>query len=142
MSNTRCSNRVRQYLPQQLSDFDSLVQQVFGPTRGFAQAGHAAASLWEEDGAVHLEVDAPGVQRDDVGLTYDKGVLEVRLTRKSPEGERTRLHDERAYGDFVRRVSLPDTVDPDSIEATLADGVLRVQLQKRPEAQPKQIEIR
>jgi HSP20 family protein len=102
----------------------------------------APASIWEAEDKFHIEVDAPGVAKDDVELTFEKGVLQITLERKAPEGERTNWHNERGYGKVSRSVSLPDTVDPDTIAAELNNGVLHVSINKRPEAQPKRIDVK
>ena len=62
--------------------------------------------------------------------------------RKKPEEERTGWHEERAYGKVTRSLKLPETIDPESIEATVADGVLHVTVAKTPEAQPKRIDVK
>jgi HSP20 family protein len=49
--------------------------------------------------------------------------------------------DERRYGKVTRTVTLPESIDPESIAGKLTDGVLHVTVAKRPEAQPKRIEI-
>ena len=58
------------------------------------------------------------------------------------EDGRKFVHQERAYGKVQRLIKLPDTVDPDNIEAELKDGVLRLYLKKRPELQPKKIQVK
>ena len=90
----------------------------------------------------HIELDAPGVAKEDVDLTFDKGTLQVSLERKVPEGDRTNWHNERGFGKVTRSVSLPDTVDPATIAAELTNGVLHVTITKRPESQPKKIEVK
>ena len=102
----------------------------------------APASIWEANNTFHIEVDAPGVKKEDVELTFDKGALQITLERKAPEGERTNWHNERGYGKVSRSVSLPDTVDPETITAELTNGVLHVTIQKLPVAQPKKIDVR
>ena len=62
--------------------------------------------------------------------------------RKAPEGERNYLHHERAYGKIERVITLPETVDSEKIDAELKDGVLRLQLAKKPELQPKKIQVK
>ena len=46
------------------------------------------------------------------------------------------------YGPIQRLISLPETVDPERIEAELKDGVLRLTLAKKPELQPKKIQVK
>jgi Hsp20/alpha crystallin family len=57
-------------------------------------------------------------------------------------GERTNWHNERGYGKVSRTVTLPETGDPETIEAELNNGVLHVTISKLPQAQPKRIDVR
>lgn len=122
------------------SEFDSLFNHLFRAEE--VALWRAPASLWEADSTIHVEVDAPGVQKDDVAITFDKGTLTIGLERKAPEGERKSWHNERGYGKVSRSVSLPETVDPETISAELTSGVLHVTIQKLPEAQPKKIDVK
>jgi HSP20 family protein len=133
-------NRVGQLFPGSLREFDSLMNQVLGGGR--ATTWHAPASIWEAESTFHVELDAPGVAKEDVDLTFDKGTLQIALERKLPEGDRTNWHNERGFGKVTRSVSLPDTVDPSTIAAELTSGVLHVTIGKRPESQPKKIEVK
>jgi HSP20 family protein len=123
--------------------FDSLVDQFFGPgsTRGI-QAFYVPASVWEDNDSYHVEMDVPGVTRDNVDVTFEKGTLRITTERPAPEEQRVGLVDERRYGKVTRTVSLPESIDLDSIAASLTDGVLHVTVAKKPEAQPKRIEIK
>ena len=103
---------------------------------------HAPASIWEAESTFHVEVDAPGVAKEDVDLTFDKGTLQIGSGTQGPEGERTNWYNERGFGKVTRNVSLPDTVDPSTITAELTSGVLHVTINKRPESQPKKIEVK
>ena len=133
-------NRLGHLLPSPLPEFDNLFNHFFRPEE--VTMWRAPASIWEADNTFHIEVDAPGVAQEDVELTFDKGALQITLERKAPEGERTNWHNERGYGRISRSVSLPDTVDPETISAQLANGVLHVTITKRPEAQPKRINVK
>jgi HSP20 family protein len=133
-------NRVGQLFPGGFREFDTLMNQFF---RGEgALLWQAPASIWEADSMFHVEVDAPGVAKEDIELTFDKGTLQIALDRTAPEGDRTNWHNERGFGKVTRSVSLPDTVDPSTITAELSNGVLHVTIGKRPEAQPKKIEVK
>jgi len=48
---------------------------------------------------------------------------------------------ERSYGRFTRSFTLPNTVDPEHIQAHIENGVLKVSVPKREEAKPRQIKI-
>ena len=73
---------------------------MLGPGKTLLARTTQAASLWEDDDSIHLEIDAPGVAREDINLTFEKGTLEVRINRKRPEGDHPVLLDERV----LRRV--------------------------------------
>jgi HSP20 family protein len=140
MNNTLQRNRLGGLLPTSMPEFDKLVNQFFRSDE--VALWRAPASIWEADNTFHLELDAPGVAKEDVELTFEKGNLLITLDRKAPEGERTYWHNERGYGKVSRSVSLPDTVDPESISAELTNGVLHVSVTKKPEAQPKRIDVK
>jgi HSP20 family protein len=140
MTNALQKNRLGGLLPTALPEFDNLFNHFFRAEE--VALWRAPASIWEADNTFHIEVDAPGVAKEDVELTFDKGALQITLERKAPEGERTNWHNERGYGKVSRSVSLPDTVDAETIAAELTNGVLHVSITKRPEAQPKRIDVR
>ena len=143
MTNSISKNRLRECVPSTWGEFDSLLKEVLHP-RTFTglRVPYAPASLWEEEGAYHVELDVPGIPRGDIELTFEKGTLTITAERKKPEAERTGWHEERAYGKITRSLKLPETIDPESIEATVADGVLHVTVAKTPEAQPKRIDVK
>ena len=140
MTNALHRNRLGRLLPGGLPELDTLFNQFFRAEE--VAMWRAPASIWEADNTFHIEVDAPGVTKEDVELTFDKGSLQVTMERKAPEGERTNWHNERGYGKVSRSVSLPDTVDPNTITAELTSGVLHVTITKLPEAQPKKIDVK
>ncbi len=140
MSHALHRNRLGRRLSAGLPELDTLFNQFFRSED--VTTWHAVLSIWEADKTFHVEVDAPGVKKEDVALTFDKGTLQITMERKAPEGERTNWHNERGYGNVSRSVSLPDTVDPETITAELTNGVLHVTITKLPEAQPKKIDVR
>jgi HSP20 family protein len=82
----------------------------------------------EEENRFVVQVDLPGVDKKDIEITADRGVLTIK-------GERA----ER--GTFVRRFTLPDTAQADAISARHTNGVLEVAIPKQPQAQPKRIDV-
>jgi len=139
----KCSspNRLQAFVPGNWNDFDSLLNQVLAPTVARAVHGiRAPLSAWEVDDAYHLELDVPGVEKEDIELTFEKGTLQIIAQRKNPEPHKG-LHDERVYGAITRSIALSDAVDPESISAKLDRGVLHVTVAKVPAVQPKKIRI-
>lgn len=91
-----------------------------------------STDLVQEDGdGVKLQLDLPGVKREDINIEVESGVLTISSTRTNP----TKQEEQN------QRFRLNRTLDPENITAQLQDGVLTVLLSKRSEAQPRKIEI-
>lgn len=98
----------------------------------------------ETDQHLLLKFELPGVAADDIDISVSDGVLTLRgeKTEEHNEGQGTRRYTERRFGSFARSVTLPGAVDPAKVDATFKNGVLTVQLEKRPEATPKKIKVK
>lgn len=140
------TNRLSQFVPAQLAgDLDSLVNHFLGEPahRAVTRTGwDAPASLWEADEKLHVELDVPGIDPDSVEVTVENGQLSIAVERSRGENPPTYAYNERRFGKVTRSLDLPDTVDPESIDAELKNGVLHVSVNKRPETQPRKIEVR
>lgn len=118
---------------------EKLLEAVVSPlgAAGSTQATLAAHApwtppllVWENDREVVLQVEIPGVRRQDVEVELDDDVLLVRGRRNAEQdGARLRLA-ERPLGRFERRVQLPRRVERAEPSAKLSDGVLEVRLAK------------
>jgi HSP20 family protein len=136
---------IPQPFAQMERDMDQLLGHFFGNGNGHHSqpAGlYAPANLWEEEGKWCVELELPGVKQENLDITLEKNTLRVAAERPAPEGDYKYWHQERGYGRIERVFQLPETVDAEGIEAELADGVLKLTLAKKPEAQPRKIEIR
>lgn len=100
----------------------------------------------ENDAAILIEAELPGLDDKDVNLTLQDGILSITGEKKFEQSEeKDNFHVmERRYGSFQRMLRLPDTVDEEKVEAKFEKGVLKVTLPKKPEAvrQPKKIDIK
>ena len=88
--------------------------------------------------------DLPGIKEDDieVALTGSRLTLSgTRVDEKREEGDQYYAH-ERSYGTFMRTFTLPDDIDADGVKAEFKDGVLKIVVPKKPEAQPKKISLK
>ena len=91
------------------------------------------ADMWDTDEAVIVEVELPGVSRQDVAVEVEGNILRIAGERRATV-ERTGRHYyqvERITGRFTRQWRLPHSIDRDAIEATFQDGVLTLTLPKR-----------
>jgi HSP20 family protein len=102
-----------------------------------------AVDIRETDDRYILTADIPGVNRNDVEITLEDGVLTVKGSRTTGS-EVTRENyrrKERFHGTFARRFSLPDTVDAANISATANDGILEIEIPKQAKPEPKRITV-
>lgn len=102
----------------------------------------------ETEGGYELTAEVPGMTADDIEITLHDGVLTIagKVDRKEEktEGEDTRrmVFRERHQVSFARRFRLGDKVDPDSVEASVRDGLLMVSLPKPVAVQPRRIAVK
>ncbi len=97
----------------------------------------------EDEKALTLTADVPGVKLEDIDLKIENGTLTFCGKREfEKQAERGGYHRiERSYGNFQRAFALPDTVDADQVAATYDNGVLKVTLPKKEIARPKSIKV-
>lgn len=96
----------------------------------------------EDENSFVLSADMPGLERDEVEVLFVKGHVVISGERKQQSTDSQFLKTEILYGKFYRRVQLPSSIDPESIEATLRNGVLTVVVSKSAEAKPKRITVK
>ncbi len=87
-----------------------------------------ACDVEETDTHWVLRFDLPGMSKDDIEVRIDDNVLTVSGERKkeTERKESGRVYYERSYGGFSRSFTLPEAVDPSSVEASYENGVLTV----------------
>ena len=98
--------------------------------------------LEETDDAFIVEAELPGVKRENVNIELVGNELSISGEIKERERAGTVRRSSRRTGRFDYRVGLPDHVDEDKIEASLAEGVLTVHLPKSERAQRRRIEVK
>ncbi len=103
---------------------------------------YPAYEVWEEKGAIHLRLEMPGLERDNVGITVESNQLTITGSRPDWSVEGRVLVRERRVGDYYRVFTLDKTVDTEAINAVMKDGVLDITLGLAKEAQPRKIEIK
>ena len=89
-----------------------------------------------------VRADLPGIAEKDLDISVHNGVLSVsgqRSAEQRKEGESYYVF-ERQYGSFSRSFALPDTADPEKVDARLDNGVLNLTIGKKVEAKPRKIE--
>jgi HSP20 family protein len=102
-----------------------------------------AVDVYEDDKKVMLKIEVPGMDEKDLDVSVENNTLTVKGERKfeKEEKEENFHRIERRYGSFYRAFTLPSTVNTENVQASYSAGVLKLELAKKPEAQPKQIKV-
>lgn len=119
-------------------DFDRLTQQIFGTTN---RPAVMPMDAWREGERFVIEFDLPGVAPESIDLDVERNVLTVRAERVPRNGDWEMLASERPRGVFSRQLVLGDNLDLEAIEASYADGVLRLLVPVAEKAKPRKIEV-
>jgi HSP20 family protein len=91
---------------------------------------------------VDVYLTAPGIDAKDLNVSIQQNVLSVSGRRSAHTEEKGSLHRQERYtGEFRRVLTLPEDVDPARVNASYVDGVVRITVQRREAAKPRQIQI-
>jgi HSP20 family protein len=133
----------------ELNRMQTLLDQVFPSAgsgiRSAAGTGFPVLNVGSTPTAIEVQALAPGLEPDKLEITVDRGLLVIAGERRSqlpPAGGRTSVYaQERFTGPFRRVVSLPEDADPNRVEASYREGVLRITVARRESSLPRRIEV-
>ena len=127
------------------------LNQAFNNTPNSAEVVHTPSVSWSPRVDIHEEAerfvvlaDVPGVETKDIDITAENGVLTIKGQRGSDRKETDKngyQRIERTSGSFVRRFTLPESANTESITAKQTNGVLEVSIPKQPKVQPRRISV-
>lgn len=97
----------------------------------------------DENGSIVIRADLPGVTKNDLNVTLEKGVLTISAKREihKKEADGNVYLRECLSGNFSRSLRVPSDINEEDIQATLKDGVLQLILARKEKAKPRKIEI-
>jgi HSP20 family protein len=97
----------------------------------------------ETDKEIEITAELPGLEEKDVEINVADNVLTIRGEKKAEMEEKDKDYRlvERTYGSFARTLELPEGVDPDTIKASIAKGVLTVTVPKPAPVEVKKVEV-
>jgi HSP20 family protein len=114
----------------------------FGEETQAAAGWNPPVDVVEENEKLLVKVEVPGIEEKDLRVTFEDGLLTISGERQFERREDRNYHRiERAYGTFTRTFTLPRSVDASQIVANYRNGVLEVEIPKKEESRPKQIQI-
>jgi HSP20 family protein len=130
-------------LQNDMSRFLGAFREAGGNGSGADRAWVPAVDVWETEDELVYAFDLPGIPEDKINVEFEDGVLSVSAEReRDSELKQDGFYRfERRVGSFARAISLPQGVTEEGIQATHANGVLEVRVQKPAEAKPRRIEI-
>jgi HSP20 family protein len=118
------------------------VNRLFSSYQLTPSATFPAVNAYANEDGIALTAQLPGVSQDDLDISVFRDTLTLRGRRQPESTDRQAYHRrERGQGEFVRNISLPFSVDPDRVEATIQDGVLRISLHRPEQDKPKRIKV-
>ncbi len=135
---------------RELQSIQSEMNRLFGTVFDTQNGDGGALRRWvpamdliEEADEFVLRADLPGVREDDVTVELEDNVLTVSGERRSEHEQRAEGYRriERASGSFSRSLTLPDGIDPDSVNARFERGVLEVRVPKPEQRKPRRVAI-
>lgn len=135
-----------------LNDINRLLEKTFFPPNGQSTDNSSletsqwspAVNVREGKDKFTIEVDLPGIDKKNVTISMEKGVLSIQGERceEKKEEDTNYYRVERVYGKFYRRFSLPQTASEENISAQMRNGVLEITIPKKEVVKPKAIEIK
>lgn len=109
----------------------------FGKDDETVQYSNVPANIHETKEAYHLELSAAGLKKEDIKINMENGLLTISYEQKEEvksEDYKT-VRREFKYSSFKRSFTLSDKIDADHIQGKYEDGILKVYLPKKAEAQ-------
>ncbi len=102
-----------------------------------------SVDILEKDGNLILRAELPGMTEKEISLKLEGNTLTLKGERKmDSEDQKSNYHRvESFYGSFTRSFRLPDTVDPEQINAEYKNGVLTITIPQRPEVRSREITV-
>ena len=126
-------NRMQQLQREMSTMFDRRLSDKDESLPVAASDWAPAVDIKEEDKRFVIKADIPGVDPEDIEVEMENGVLSISGNRHAEHEEEKEGYKriERSYGSFVRRFSLPESADPESVKAKCKNGALEITVVKR-----------
>lgn len=133
---------------RELRGFDTFFDDAFGSLLKDDFYGSEkltpSVDIVEKEDRYVISADIPGLNKEEIKLDVKDGMLTISGEKKyeDKKEEENYIRVERRYGRFERSFNLPKNLNAESVSASYKNGVLEVNLPKKEEAKPKQIDIK
>ena len=115
-----------------------LPSRLFFDDNFFRGEENIKTDVYEKDGKIYVEMEAPGYTKDDMDISIDKGELSITFEKEDKEDENKKyLHRERKSYSRVTRTFYLGDVSEDDIDASFKNGVLVISAPKKKEIETK-----
>ena len=155
--NKQTTDIVKQDVPRVLSPFSemermmedfmrrpfSMFPMMWPLTAKIEETLSPAIDVFEEDNAVVVKAELPGMKKEDISVELSNGILKIKGEKKREEKveKKNYYRTERSLGSFERRISLPAETQVDKAKASFKDGLLEIKIPKSEETKKKQRKI-
>ena len=132
-------------------DFDRVLNNLFEDNKSIGQTvgrSNPSVDISESKDGYTLEVELPGLSEKDVDLKIEDNKLlisSITKENKEKEGKEEETHyllKERGNYTFARSFILPKDANTEAVNASFSNGVLKINIEKIPEKQPRLIKIK
>jgi HSP20 family protein len=140
----------KSYRPANLiNDMDRMFNQLYS-SKAPAHRGFNV-DIAETPEVYRIEADLPGFAAEDVDVRVEENlvVIEARVLENDKKGEENKEEEkvnwyvrERKQGNLKRSFVLPEDVNKNGVEAAMKNGILTVDLKKKPEAKPFTVKVK
>jgi len=131
-------------------EFEHMLGRFFsgGPGDAGGRLAPYGVDVREDADHIYVEAELPGYKKEDINVTLENQTLTISAQRKTEQpqkegngGKGEWLLRERSYTQFHRSFTLPPTVDEQTVNAKLNEGILTITLNKREETKPRRISV-
>ena len=119
---------------RELENWNERISRFFNdfPTADFNYYPHI--DIYEDEKNIFVEAEIPGVKKEDMKITLQDNILtitgEKRKDKEEKDSKRNFFRSERVYGSFTRSFTLPEDINPDSVDAKFDNGILNIKISK------------
>ncbi len=138
--------RMEEWMNSMFGEFEPVTSRLLpaGAGEEVMKTATPSIDIQEIENKILVTADVPGIEKEDITVNIHGDVLEITAQKKKEKEEKGEgyLRRERSYTKFYRKIALPGEVDPDKVDATLKDGVLKIEMEKSVLPDVKQIEVK